>query len=229
MANWDADRISEVCENYTGRSLEDLFTEHFDQTKLEDVTLNASQRILLVGFAIEDSLSQMVEWLFERYDVAINIIVLQYAKTGSGDELIARTAIIPEQIEKQRSKARKFKIPMSDEPGDYDEATLRTLVSQYLAKTTKTAQAIRSALLPLCLKHSQVTRTQLKEALVDQGLTPDIDSSYTLVANVSTQMGMQKNDFLRQIIEYGYPNHPWAKDDYRIRSGYEDLVRSVVE
>jgi hypothetical protein len=28
---------------------------------------------------------------------------------------------------------------------------------------------------------------------------------------------MAKNDFLRQVIGYEYPNYPWEKDNYSIR------------
>ena len=39
---------------------------------------------------------------------------------------------------------------------------------------------------------------------------------------------MQKNDFLRQVIGYEYPNYPWEKDNYFIRSEYQHLVREIL-
>jgi hypothetical protein len=39
---------------------------------------------------------------------------------------------------------------------------------------------------------------------------------------------MQKNDFLRQVIAYDYPNYAWEKDNYRIRPDYKELVREVL-
>jgi len=40
-----------------------------------------------------------------------------------------------------------------------------------------------------------------------------------------------KNYMLRkaQIIAYDYPNYPWEKDNYRIREGYEDLVKELID
>jgi len=43
-------KISEVCTKYTGRGLEDYLSEKFEDVDLEDLTINKTQRILLVGF-----------------------------------------------------------------------------------------------------------------------------------------------------------------------------------
>jgi hypothetical protein len=42
-------------------------------------------------------------------------------------------------------------------------------------------------------------------------------------------MGMAKNDFLRQIIAYEYPNFTWEKDNFSIRKQYRELVKQVLE
>ena len=45
---------------------------------------------------------------------------------------------------------------------------------------------------------------------------------------MSSQIGMKKNDFLRQVIAYDYPTNSWEKDNYSIRDGYSDLVREIL-
>ena len=60
-------KISEVCTKYTGRGLEDYLSEKFEDVDLEDLTINKTQRILLVGFSIEESLQRMIEWLSNNY------------------------------------------------------------------------------------------------------------------------------------------------------------------
>jgi hypothetical protein len=40
---------------------------------------------------------------------------------------------------------------------------------------------------------------------------------------------MKKNDFLRQVVAYEYPRHPWEKDNFSIREQYRDLVKEVLE
>ena len=39
---------------------------------------------------------------------------------------------------------------------------------------------------------------------------------------------LKKNDFLRQVIGYDYPNYPWEKDNYRVKQEYRDLVQEVL-
>ncbi len=41
-------------------------------------------------------------------------------------------------------------------------------------------------------------------------------------------MGMQKNDFLRQVVDYEYPNYSWEKDNYHVRSEYQRLVKQIL-
>lgn len=40
---------------------------------------------------------------------------------------------------------------------------------------------------------------------------------------------MKKNDFLRQVVSYGYPRHHWEKDNFAIRTEYRDLVKETLE
>ena len=49
------------------------------------------------------------------------------------------------------------------------------------------------------------------------------------VSLISLQGGMKKNDFLRQIISYEYPNYPWEKDNYAIREDYKELVKEIIK
>jgi len=83
--------------------LEDYLNESFEDVDLEDLAINKTQRILLVGFSVEESLQRMIEWLSNTYGVSINAIVLRYIKTKGGDEIIARTMIISEEVERERT------------------------------------------------------------------------------------------------------------------------------
>ncbi|MDI9434532.1 MAG: hypothetical protein QM396_00820 [Euryarchaeota archaeon] len=42
----------------------------------------------------------MIEWLSDNYGVGLNAIILKYIKTRGGDEFIARTMIISEDVQK---------------------------------------------------------------------------------------------------------------------------------
>lgn len=229
IAEWDIDKINEISLKYTEKSLEDFLSEEFDEKTIENLNINQTQRILLVGFAIEDSLNRMVSWLSNNFSVNINAIVLHYVKTSSGAELLSRTTIIPEEIERERVKTKKFTIPMSDEPGNYEESELKELLKNYFSQNLKSARRIKDVLLPVCLKKGVVTRDELKKAFIEYKEPNAEKNAGYFMSLISLQVGMKKNDFLRQIIAYGYPNNPWEKDNYQIREGYEQLVKELIE
>jgi hypothetical protein len=229
VATWTVERLSEICSEYRKANLETLFSEAFPDVDAETLNINSTQRIVLVGFAIESSLERMIEWLSETYGVNVNAVVLSYVKTQRGDELLTRTSVIAEEIEHERSrKQKKFEIPMSDEPGAYEPQTLAALLRNYLSRTKVTNQRMRTIVFPTLLKSDVVTRAELKRAFV--AFDPDYDESkvgYYLTL-VSSQLGMKKNDFLRQVVSYEYPRHHWEKDNFRIRDQYRSIVEAVL-
>ncbi len=228
IADWPTERLSEECNKYTGKSLDEVLSETFDDLDLESVNVNDTQRILLVGFAIDSSLERMIEWL-SGYEVSVNAIVLQYVRTSSGDELLTKTAIISEEIERERIQRRRFRIPMSDEPGNYDDTRLRELLRSYLSQDLYTSHRIRDILLPACLERERISREQLvQEFLRHDEEATDPSMAGKFVSLISSQIGMEKNAFLRQVIGYEYPDYPWQKDNYHIRRPYADLVREVL-
>lgn len=171
----------------------------------------------------------MIEWLSGVYGVGINAVSLKYIRTSSGDEVLTRTMVISEQLEASRTKPSKVSIPMSDEPGQYEEGELRELLSNYLSsQDLMTARLIREVLLPASLEQGRVTREQFKQKLVEKDLASDPARAGRVLTVISTQMGMQKNDFLRQAIAYEYPNYPWEKDNYHVRPEYQHLVREIL-
>jgi hypothetical protein len=85
IASWTVERLGEVCAQYHRKSFEDAFSEAFPDVDLDSVNVNSSQRIVLVGFAIESSLERMIEWLSETYSVNVNAVVLSYIKSRRGD------------------------------------------------------------------------------------------------------------------------------------------------
>ena len=229
VATWSLEKLGEVCAKHTGQGLEDVFSEAFPETDLDSVTINGSQRIVLVGFAVEDALERMIEWLSEAYGVGVNAVVLKYVRTESGSEILTRAAIISEQIEETRLKKQKIYIPMSDEPGTYGADDLRDRLKTYFSQSLITAQRIRDVMLPVCLARRVVTRNELKEEFVRRGALRDPAKVGNVLSLISVQIGMEKNDFLRQVIGYDHPNYPWEKDNYCVRDQYRDLVAEVLK
>jgi len=166
VATWSLEKLGEVCASYSGEALEDILGQAFPDIDLESLTINGTQRIVLVGFALEPALERMIGWLSEAYGVAINAVVLKYVRTTNGTEVLTRSAVISEEEEEARVGGRKYKIPMSDEPGVYPEEQLRARLIGYLSRNLVTIGWIRDLLLPECLQQPVVTRDQLKELVV---------------------------------------------------------------
>jgi len=230
VAEWSIEKLGEVCSKYSGKSLEECISESFPEVDVENLNINETQRIILVGFSVESALERMIEWLSDNFTVNINAVVLSYIKTVRGDELLAKTSIISEELEQERvKKQKKFQISMSDDPGQHDPETLKKLLRDYLSRERVTNQRIRDVLLPVLLGQRTLTREQLKEELLKH--EPSMDSSkvgYSLTT-ISSQLGMTKNDFLRQVLTYKYPTYTWEKDQFSLREEYADLVREVLE
>jgi len=227
IASWDTDKLSEVCTKFAGQSLEDYLNENFEEIDLEDLSLNKTQRILLVGFSVEESLQRMIEWLSNNYGVSVNAIVLKYIKTKNDEEFIARTVIIPEEIEKERIRKRQIQILMSDEPGNYDKEELKELLLKYLSEDRTTPRRIREILFPLCLKHDTVTREMIKKELIGKGEASDEGKAGIILTTISREIGIKSRDYIRQLIRYDRPN-PWEKENYRLVDEYKGLVRDAL-
>ena len=228
ISNWGISKFEEVCQSYTNQKFEDFLIQEFEEIELDDLTINQAQRILLVGFSIEESLSRMIEWLSDNYGVAINAILLNYVKTQKGDEILSRTVIIPEEIERQIANKKKFTIPKSDEPGSYEDDVLEEKLKMYLSKKLYSAQRIRDFFLPILIEKGKITRDQLRKEFVRLEAADDKSQAGYFLALISNQLGHKWKDYLRQIIYYEYPNHPWEKDNFRIREGYTNLVKKVL-
>ena len=117
---------------------------------------------------------------------------------------------------------------MSDEPGEYAEGELKTRLIAYLSQDLYTARRIKDVLLPACLEQESLSRDELKDEFVRRGAAESTRDAGYFITLLSGQVGREKNDFLRQVIGYDYPNNPWEKDNYRVKEEYRELVREVL-
>lgn len=229
VSEWEIDRFQTICKTYTDQTFEDYFQQRFEGVSLEDLAINQVQRLLLVGFAMEESLGRMIEWLSDKYNVGINAVLLNYVKTTNGDEVISRMAIIPEEVEKQKANKKKFIIEMSNEPGTYENDILKEKLMEYLSKNLYSSQRIRDYFLPILLEKGTITRDQLRKEFVTRKVAVDESQAGYFLSLISSQLGHKWKDYLRQVIHYEFPNHPWEKDNFRINEGYQEIVKEVLE
>jgi hypothetical protein len=228
LSTWDIDKLSEICMSYTGNTLEEHISANFEDIQIDDLTINQTQRLLLVGFSIEEPLNRMIEWLSSNFDMSINAIILNYVKTSTGTELLSRTVTIPEEIAKEKTIKKKFKIEMSDEPGNYETEKLFELLKGYFIRANYSSNRMKNVLLPALLTKKQISRNQLKKEFVKTGEAPDESQAGYFIALISNQLGQAKKDFLRQIISYEYPDNHWTKDNFKIREGYVEMVEKLI-
>jgi len=228
VSTWEINSFEEICQSFTGKTFEEFLVQEFEEIELSDLLINQSQRILLIGFSIEDSLKRMIEWLSDNFSLAINAILLNYVKTPNGDEILSRTVIIPEEVERQKANKKKFTIPRSDEPGSYDNDMLVKKLKEYLSKNLHSAIRIRDYLIPILLEKGKTTRDQLRMEFVRLQAAEDESQAGYFLASISNQLSHKRKDFLRQIISYDYPNHHWEKDNFHIKEEYEDLAKKVL-
>lgn len=229
VANWEIEKLSEICMKHTGKNLEDTLIEKFDNIEIEELTINLNQRILLVGFGIQESLNRMIEWLSNKYDISINAIILKYVKTSSGNELLSRTVIIPEEVEKAKSNKKKFTIATSDKPGEYDTKKLTELLTKYFRKNLYSVRRLKDIVIPALFENDVMTREDLLKTLVESGEAEDSSQAGYFMSLISGQLGHEWKDYLRQVIRYEYPNHPWEKDNFSIVPEYRDLMKKILE
>lgn len=229
VAEWTVERLSEISAGYAKRTLEEAFSEAFPDVDMENLNINSTQRIVLVGFSIEASLERMIDWLSDSYGVNLNAIVLSYVKTKGGEELLTKTSVISEEMEQERRrKQKKFEIPMSDEPGMHSVQMLKEHLLDYLSRNRVTNRRMRDIMLPALLKTKVLTREQLKKAFIEFDPKYDESKVWNYMTLISSQLGMAKNDFLRQVVSYEYPRHKWEKDNFSIREQYRDLVKEIL-
>lgn len=227
VASWEIEKINEICLKLRNQNLEDYLNENFENIDLEDLVINKAQRILLVGFSIEEPLQRMIEWLSNTYNVNVNALLLKYFKTKSEDEMLVRTMIIPEEVERERIRGKQFKILMSDEPGNYEDEELKELLIKYLTEDRKTPRRIKNILIPLGLENNIVTREMIKKNLIGNEETKDEGKAGIIITSISREIGIKKRDYLRQIIQYEKLN-PWEKENYKLVEKYKTLLKEIL-
>lgn len=228
VATYEPSYLNEICEKFTNQKLGDYLSEKFPDTNFEEVAVNQAQRLLLVGFAVEEPLHRMIEWLSENYNLAINAIILHYTKTKSGDELLSRTVVIPESVEREKVNNKKYVIPVSDEPGNYEDHKLKVLLKDYLSKNLYSSKRMRDYFIPVLLKREVVTRDQMRKEFVKMKAATDESQAGSFLSLISGQLGHEWKDYLRQVIHYERPNNEWEKDNFSIRTEYKPLMEEIL-
>ena len=107
-ASWlDAVDETEILGNareYLGEPLDVAFENRFN-SQLPELDLH-NHRIILVAPRLDGPAEQIVNYLNERHGVDINVVFFSYARLKDGQEVIARTVLVPEETRQERVRRR---------------------------------------------------------------------------------------------------------------------------
>ena len=117
---------------------------------------------------------------------------------------------------------------MSDAPGEYKEDKFKELVCDYLNKKLHSSRRLKDIILPVLLEKNEITRSELKKVMVKSGEAENESQAGYFLSLVSSQLGHEWKDYLRQVIGYSYPNYTWEKDNFFIRTKYKSLVKDIL-
>lgn len=134
VSAWSGAQVIQMAEEYFSKanwldfkSLGDAFLALFEKN-LEDISLNSSQRIILVGVHMEVGVERMIEWLSEN-GVDINIALFTFHELEEGHYILARTFAISEEVTAARNAAKR-RLPISCE--EFQEAVSRNQLEQHI-------------------------------------------------------------------------------------------------
>lgn len=102
-----ADQIEEYAFKYCGKDLSDAFSEAFEK-ELDSLTPQ-NHRMIVVAPNLDASAERIINYLAERHSVDINAAFFRYARTQSGDKVLVRTVLVPED----RRTNNSYQIPLS--------------------------------------------------------------------------------------------------------------------
>lgn len=232
LAEFTWEDLDELSQKHSDKTLKELLIEKFPDVDIDSLirNINREQRIILVGFSVDSSLERAIDWLTYQYKMLINAIVLSYVKTSSGDELLSRIAIIPEDQQQRGEKKRQaMSRPPVHTPGTYKPDELKRKLTDYLSLDRITNKRIKDVLLPELFRRDVLTHEELGKCLLTH--EPELDPSkvWFSVSAISNQLSTAKNDFLRQAITYELPGNTDLKDNFALRSDYKDLVTEVID
>lgn len=229
VASWDVERLNSECRGFRDQPLEEVLAGDFADVDVGELKLNGVQRVLLVGTGTDEALERMVKWLSDGFGVPVNAVLFRYIRTQAGEELLAATRVIPEELERERARRRSWSLELSDEPGAYEEETLVDLLRRYFSQTNETPRRIRQVLLPLCLENDEVPRDLVRQRLIDHGETDNWGTAGRIASTLSRELALMKNDFLRQVIRYDRAAPSGERDRFRIADEWRNTVTRLLE
>ena len=100
LDNADETEILDHVREYLGEPLDVAFEKRFNRP-LPELDLH-NHRIILAAPRLDGPAEQIVNYLNERHGVDINAVFFSYARLKDGQEVIARTVLVPDETQQVR-------------------------------------------------------------------------------------------------------------------------------
>jgi hypothetical protein len=89
--------ITDSAEGYLKKPLADAFLDRFKE-ELPDLDCQ-NHRIVLAAPRLDASAERIIDYLASRHEVSINAVFFKYVKLASGEEILARSVLVPDAVE----------------------------------------------------------------------------------------------------------------------------------
>jgi hypothetical protein len=103
------EQIETITKDFTGKTLSQAFSDHYDFPVPQVV--NGTHSIIILASELDDSSERIVQYLAEEYGVPINVLFFTFFKTASG-EFVGRAWLNDPEKMQERTQARN-KAPWS--------------------------------------------------------------------------------------------------------------------
>jgi hypothetical protein len=116
LSDATSDDIKRNAEQFLKGSLDEKFLEAFGRD-LEEELNPENHKILLVAAALDAGAERIISYLARKYAVDINAVFFKYSKLRSGDQILVRTVLVPDEIFKpaQKKLTEQQLLDVSDE------------------------------------------------------------------------------------------------------------------
>ena len=140
--------------------------------------------------------------------------------------------VLPEEVEKEKTNKKKFTIPMSDVPGEYDANKLKDLLSKYLDKNLYSARRLKDVVLPALINNKVMTREELKKEFADPLKKLTKTQGMILMKMIEKELDKSMHRIIRELrggLNATYWSTAAGMFGHKLRKGYEPGLDPVLD
>jgi len=247
---WQAIKYASYCSSFLTDDIIKKFAEYLKsdyddaEAKIEEFIeyddfekLNEEQRLILVSKEFHSDVISAVLWLRE-YGINIECIRLKPFLDTENKLFIQPEIIIPlpeakDYITKKEIKQKELhksnKSSFSLEKSNYTKDELKIHLIETLNRKSDLTPRLIAFIEILLSEKRKFKREEVKEKLVQKGISNDIGQTGRYLSNISQFLTKKSNPHLRQLIDFSTGGeHGETKDDYYVFDEYRDFLKEII-